>query len=294
MTSKTLPELPSIAFLMFKASLYKTYSLRSEARSFTGAAATRLEALFGRVQGTGPNREPTTTSFCPECKVDRTFTMAGARLHDFQWDDIATSRGFHQLSATCTHHAEHVATFFVWYETMTVTKVGQYPSVADIAIEETRQKFRKVLKGANATELYKAIGLYAHGEGIGSFVYLRRIFERLIKSRFDEFKDAEGWQDTDYNERRMHDKVGLLKNHLPPFLVTNKRIYSIFSVGIHELDNDACLGFFEVGKQSILTILQEDLQKREEMETKNQLEKAISSYQPPLAASTSTDNTDDA
>jgi len=60
--------------------------------------------------------------------------------------------------------------------------------MADIAIDEMRQKYRLVLRGDNWAELYKAVGLAAHGEGIGSFVYLRRVFERLIRSRFDEFK----------------------------------------------------------------------------------------------------------
>ena len=37
-------------------------------------------------------------------------------------------------------------------------------------------------------EFTKAIGLAANGVGIGSFVYLRRIFENLVFQAFDEAK----------------------------------------------------------------------------------------------------------
>jgi hypothetical protein len=110
--------------------------------------------------------------------------------------------------------------------------------------------------------LYKAIGLAAHGEGIGSFVYLRRVFERLIRSRFDQYKAEEGWTDEDF-KLRMDEKIALLKAHLPSFLVEIREIYSIFSKGIHELDNEDCLQFFEVGRRAILIVLEDDLKRSE-------------------------------
>ena len=75
--------------------------------------------------------------------------------------------------------------------------------MADIAIDENRTKYRSVLKGENWNELYKAIGLAAHGEGIGSFVYLRRVFERLINSRFEEHCEAETWSKIKFQEMRI-------------------------------------------------------------------------------------------
>jgi hypothetical protein len=80
---------------------------------------------------------------------------------------------------------------------------------------------------------YKAIGLVAQGEGIGSFVYLRRVFERLIQSRFDQFKQEEGYNDDDFFKFRMDEKIAFLKEHLPPSLVEIRKIYSIFNKGIH-------------------------------------------------------------
>jgi hypothetical protein len=75
----------------------------------------------------------------------------------------------------------------------------------------------------------------------GSYVYLRRIFERLIKGRFDEFKETEKWSEEDFLKVRMHERIELLKEHLPEFLVRNKKVYSILSLGVHELDEKVCL-----------------------------------------------------
>ena len=72
-------------------------------------------------------------------------------------------------------------------------KIGQYPSLADIANDESRT-YRSVLDETDGAELHRVIGLAAHGVGVGSFVYLRRILERLIAGRFHSFKQQEGWQ----------------------------------------------------------------------------------------------------
>ena len=76
----------------------------------------------------------------------------------------------------------------------------------------------------------------------------------------------------------MEDKIELLKGHLPPFLVENKRIYSILSIGIHQLDEQKCLSYFDIMKQSIIIILEEDKRKKEELELKARFSKAISSF----------------
>ena len=60
-----------------------------------------------------------------------------------------------------------------------IEKVGQYPSVADIAIAQIRQ-YSKVLSKPYMRDFTRAIGLAANGVGTGSFVYLRRIFEHLV------------------------------------------------------------------------------------------------------------------
>lgn len=258
---------------MFEAPLYATFSLGEDLK--------HASIMYGRVKGTGRHDRVTADAFCPFCKSDSTFAINGVRLYSSdEWNDIKERFAYDEMRITCTRNENHQILFYFRIRNMIIQKVGQCPSLADMAIEETRQKYRKVLTGDNWRELYKAIGLAAHGEGIGAFVYLRRVFERLIRSRFDEFKDAEGWKEEDFGILRMDEKIAFLKDHLPPFLVQIRKIYSIFSIGVHELDNDDCLRFFEVGKRSIVVILEEDMKKREELTARQELANAIAKFQP--------------
>ena len=141
--------------------------------------------------------------------------------------------------------------------------------------------YGELLDDIDRAELHRAIGLAAHGVGIGSFVYIRRIFERLIHKRFTDFKEAEGWKEEDFLDKRMVEKIELLKNHLPPSLVINKRIYSILSLGIHELTDEMCLKFFPVVLALARVILEEDKRKQEDLLLRKNLEKAIAAYEHP-------------
>lgn len=250
--------------------MYATFALNDDLND--------VRILYGRVKESGRD-ETKFDTFCPFCKKDSTFTLSAISIPSGDpWKNIKERYAFDQLSVTCARHDNHVMRYYFLVRRMTIKKVGQHPSLADIAVDEMREKYRSVLRGDNWKELYKAVGLAAHGEGIGSFVYLRRVFERLIKSRFDEFKAHEGWRDEDFRGLRMDEKVAFLKDHLPKYLVEVRKIYSIFSKGIHELDNDACLEFFDVGKQSIIIILEDDLKKQQELSVRKGLAAAVAKF----------------
>jgi hypothetical protein len=265
--------LVSLEQLLFDGPLYAIFTLNSELQHF--------EVLYRRLRVDGRWREGKVDGYCPYCKRDSTFAVTGMSVPDGDpWKNIKQRYAFDNMYIACVRDEDHIIRYNFLVKNATIMKVGQHPSVADIAIDETRQKFRAVLRGRNWEELYKAIGLAAHGEGIGSFVYLRRVFERLIRSRFDEFKTAEGWADEDFSSRRMDEKVALLKDHLPSYLVEIRRIYSIFSQGIHELENEECLQFFDVGKRSIVLILEDDLKKQEELAARKELASAVAKFSP--------------
>lgn len=216
---------------------------------------------------------------CPYCAKISTFSCGGP-ISVNGWANFERDKLFHdRLSITCARNEDRKITFFIRAAEGTIQKVGQFPSFADIALDESKP-YRQMLSGEDASELHKAIGLAAHGVGIGAFVYIRRIFERLIWKRFDEFKDQEGWKSEEFQNLRMVDKIEFLKGHLPAFLVSNKKIYSILSLGIHELTEQDCLAFFEVLRTTTTIILDEDKRKKEELALKAKLEKAITSYQP--------------
>lgn len=149
-------------------------------------------------------------------------------------------------------------------------KVGQYPSIADLHISKIKE-YDKVLPKNKLKEITKAIGLAANGVGIGSFVYLRRVFEYLIDEAYNYAKLDTEWSETEYQKSRMAEKIDLLKNHLPNFLVENRNMYSILSLGIHELQENECLAHFEALKVGIEFILDE---KVEQLIKKQKIEEA--------------------
>ena len=80
---------------------------------------------------------------------------------------------------------------------------------------------------------------------------------------------------------RMADRVEFLPTRTSPsFLVENSRVYSILSLGLHELDEEQCLRVFPVLKASIIWILDEDKKKKEELQLRNSLKKAIAEFTP--------------
>lgn len=246
--------IPSVEHFLFNTPLYATCAITLE----------HMEILCGRASDAFGQRERSKIDgYCPYCRRDSTFELNTIHVPGGDpWNNIERRYAFDDMSITCVRNSIHKIRYNFLIRKMTITKIGQHPSLADIAIDENRQKYRTILRGDNWNELYKAIGLAAHGEGIGSFVYLRRVFERLIQSRFDEFKDHEHWEDSAFEIMRMDEKIAFLKDHLPASLVETRKIYKIFSLGIHELNNDTCLRFFDVGKRSIIMILEDDLKSR--------------------------------
>ncbi|MFR9546303.1 MAG: hypothetical protein SNJ09_04445 [Rikenellaceae bacterium] len=160
-------------------------------------------------------------------------------------------------------------------ENHTITKVGQYPSIADMHIGQIKQ-YNKVLSKEQMREFTKGIGLAANGVGVGSFVYLRRIFEGLIFDTAQEMITNGELDKTEFDKSRMDEKINLIKDYLPDFLVENRSIYGILSKGIHELSEKECLGYFDVMRQSIELILDEKLDALRKEEKKKKAIGAIS------------------
>ena len=159
-----------------------------------------------------------------------------------------------------------------------ISKIGQYPSVADFHIFEIKQ-YSKLLSEEKLKEFTRAIGLAANGVGIGSFVYLRRIFEYLIFETYKICKDEGLVTEEEYKKARMDKKIALLSAHLPTFLVENKSIYSILSKGIHELEEDICLAHFDTMRVGIEIILDEKLDEFKKKEKIEEAKKRISGLQ---------------
>ena len=157
-----------------------------------------------------------------------------------------------------------------------ISKVGQYPSVADFHIGKVH-KYDKVLPKERMREFTKAIGLAANGVGIGSFVYLRRIFEHLVFEALEVAKkDKPEFDETVFISSRMNERIQMLSGYLPDFLVENHTIYGILSKGIHELSEDVCNKHFSILRESIEMILDEKLEAYQKEQKKKNIKQALS------------------
>lgn len=158
---------------------------------------------------------------------------------------------------------------------------SSFPSLADLNLYDVK-KYTSILDDKYYTELTKAIGLSSHGIGVGSFVYLRRIFEHLIGEAHTVQSKSKSWNKEFYTKARMSERIQLLRASLPDFLVENKELYGILSKGIHELTEQECLTNFPVAKTDIELILDEKLHQKEKIKKLEDAKKAIQSVSKDL------------
>jgi hypothetical protein len=155
-----------------------------------------------------------------------------------------------------------------------LTKIGQYPSISDLYSSEIR-KYAKVLSAEKLAEFTRAINLFSFDIGIGSFVYLRRIFESFINEAHQRAMKSEEWSDVDYEKKRMEEKILSLKGFLPELLVEMRALYAILSKGIHELSEADCLAHFAHVREGIEVILEEKLHKMEMVRRRQEATKRV-------------------
>ncbi|MBS9462502.1 hypothetical protein KIM67_08775 [Flagellimonas sp. 389] len=176
--------------------------------------------------------------------------------------------GYTEIQIQCRRYSDVLRFYCRWIPAEKVLiKYGQHPTVADFHVHEIKQ-YKKLLSQDKLREFTKAIGLAANGVGIGSFVYLRRVFEHLINEAYTEAQNDKKIDEELFKKSRMDEKIEILSDFLPVFLVSNKGIYSILSLGVHELDEKTCLENFDtlrVGIEIILDEKLEELRKRQKI-----------------------------
>ncbi len=265
--------------------------------------------LYRKIEVTDDNRPLVTYIFrcqikldmyCPQCERETTFDTEG--LHPYakevakiEWKDLCTEK----LSVKkftclrCGYNAffcsllESIHTFqddppYIRC-TAILRKVGQHPSLADMA-EADLKKYSKVLGRIRGADLNRAVGLAANGVGIGSFVYLRRIFESLIEEAHQTAKEAPDWNEEAYSGMRVDEKIKVLGSYLPAFLLENRALYGILSKGIHELSESECLEIFPVVRVGIELILDEKIEAVERQQKIDSAKKTISSTHQKLTS----------
>lgn len=164
--------------------------------------------------------------------------------------------------------------------TLVLKKVGQYPSIADLQFFHLK-KYQKLLKNSYL-ELTKAVGLHSAGVGIGSFVYLRRIFESMCEEAHQKCIAVEGWNEQEYSDKRFNEKLEYLaefgQSILPDELTPIKtKLYGVLSKGVHEYTETECQELFPSLQMAIELLLDNKLSLLERQNKIKAMEKAISS-----------------
>ena len=149
-------------------------------------------------------------------------------------------------------------------------KIGQYPYVADLTMPELKI-YKKVMNKDDERELKRANGLYASGIGIGSFVYLRRIIERIVVKAGEMAIEEGKINEKEFNQARIGEKIKLLSDYLPKGLCENPVFYGIVSKGIHELSEEECLKYFPIMNSFILMVLRQWKKMQDDAEEEKQI-----------------------
>lgn len=178
------------------------------------------------------------------------------------------------LHVGCSRQPGHHYSYFFHYDERqaVLQKIGQLPSVEDVAGVDI-ERYRKIL-GSDFAELRRATGLFAHGIGIGSFVYLRRIFENLVEAA-RMTADPTDERKADLLALRMSDRIKELSAHLPPAVVKYKEAYGILSKGLHELTEDDCKKYFPIVRAAIIAMLEQRYEAEEKAKAAAELDRAM-------------------
>lgn len=78
-----------------------------------------------------------------------------------------------------------------------------------------------------------------------------------------------------FENKRMDEKVALLRDQLPDAVVRNSSVFSVLSVGLHELSEEKCKAIFPLMKALIFQMLEAEEQKRKAAIKQQETEAAL-------------------
>lgn len=251
--------------LIVSTSLYKFLDFEPESTAY--ALAQRIYSYTGHVD-----------CFCKDCGLDSVFRRVSLseeyhnNMHDIQktrqcLEHTATEGTLRRWRATftvsffCGRNERHRLIFLFRVQDDQLTKIGQFPSLADLAISEM-QEYRKALEQQDYFEFNRAIGLAAYGVGIGALVYLRRILERLVEKAHQKALKKGDIDKVAYDNARFAGRISMCAEFLPDLLTKNKNLYGVLSKDLHELSEDECCEHFPTLRTVIELILDEEIAAR--------------------------------
>lgn len=179
--------------------------------------------------------------------------------------------------------------YYKHFHSLFLIKVGQYPSLKDLQLFDTK-KYRNIL-GKNYTDYTLALALYSDGVGAGSFVYLRRILEHFVEevhtNCVNQCNEAvangsgSAFNEEEYKGLRFNEKINYLEQNFYKIIIPTElndirgNIYGVISKGVHESTEEECLQLFPSAKYIIDSFIEEKIQQKEKQERLLQVKKAF-------------------
>jgi len=192
---------------------------------------------------------------------------AGSR-YDYQ-RPVAKMRIVH---AVCMRK-QHFYSYVLYRQDNVLQKIGQKPSMADIAHGELKSV--PGINNADRKELGRALGLFAHDTPLGAFVYLRRVFERMIERAREHHKERTGSDIDGWRDLRMGDRIRALGDTLPQEISANSGVFGLLSKGIHELSDEDAETLFPLVKAVIFQMLSDEERHRQAIKARENTNKAL-------------------
>ena len=180
--------------------------------------------------------------YCPECGSISTFRAIPVTFYreDFRGDVVNHKLGAYiryrhpahswsqaveeelnciRISYVCGMDDSHRIEYVLKANATSVCKIGQYPTFADLS-----NQYKKVISSSALSEMRSALGLYAHGVGAGSYVYLRRVYEQIIDSAKDKAIADKTITQEQYNTIHVDQRIKMLRAYLPSEMVDKNDI----------------------------------------------------------------------
>ena len=250
--------------LLFQRGLYASIDLEKKG----GVEANRMLAK-GNIG--------TTDCYCTTCKKETPFIVqpmpvansGGGLRHG---DALYQPPSIFGVRAICQRDL-NTYVFSLYSVSGKLFKIGQYPSTAEISLGELRGIDRGLQQEGRA-ELGKALGLFAHDSALGAFVYLRRVFERMINRAYDRQSQSDK-PIANFSGLKMEQKIAALKDELPDKVVQNSAVFSVLSLGIHDLTDEKCQTIFPLMKAIIFQMLEQEEHKRRKVKGEQATDSAL-------------------
>ncbi len=216
--------------------------------------------------------------WCPTCEDEHDFDLLQpAYLPDCLTDvDDIDETALLTIEYVCSWCRYFNLIFYIALdeEDNTFMKIGQYPPSYSFLLLKSKE-FKKRLGNELFEEYKSAISSSSQGYNIGSFIYLRRIFEKLIESAHQDAKKGDNWREEDYKQLKTEKRIKMLKSYLPQKLVEYHDMYSILSEAIHQLTEEMCGKMHPVLIKGIDLILEEKIRAKNRKEQIESLDKEM-------------------